>query len=66
MKRLEDRKYLRTVRATWLAEKLDINYARANAILNKNVAATPKEKRRISQAIKKVRRAPTYMKSKNI
>ncbi len=60
MSKIEDEKYIRRTRATWLAEKLDINFAKAHAIVNKLIPATPSEQNKISKAIKNEMRAPIY------
>ncbi len=60
MSKIEDDQYLKRTRATWLAEKLDINFARANAIVKNFMPATPKEKQKISKAIRKEMRADSY------
>ncbi len=52
MSKIEDDAYLKRSRATWLAEKLDINFARANAIMSGISRATPIQKERISKAVK--------------
>jgi hypothetical protein len=60
MSKLEDEKFIRRTRATWLAGKLDMNFAKAHAIVNKLMPATPKEQNKISKAIKAEMRAPIY------
>ncbi|MBN1950126.1 MAG: hypothetical protein JW801_02930 [Bacteroidales bacterium] len=62
MSKVEDDAYLRRTRATWIAEQLDVNFARANAILQQHLPATPKQKQTISKAIHKDRRAQIYKK----
>lgn len=65
MSKVEDDAYLRRTRATWVAEKLDINFARANAILQQYLPATPKQEKTLAKAIRKDRRAPLYKKHPN-
>ena len=65
MSKVEDDAYLKRTRATWIAEKLDINYARANAIMQNYQPATPMQEQTISKAIRKDRRAPIYKKHPN-
>lgn len=60
MSKIEDEKYIKRTRATWLAEKLDINFARAHAIVHKIIPATRSEQSKISKAIKAEMRAPVY------
>lgn len=60
MSKIEDEKYLKRTRSTWLAEKLDINFAKAHAIVHNLVATTPKEQKDISKIIRKDMRASIY------
>ena len=62
MSKAEDDAYLRRTRATWIAGKLDINFARANAIKQNLIPATPLQEKKLSKAIRKDRRAPIYKK----
>ncbi len=62
MSKIEDNKYLKRTRATWLAEKLDINFAKAHAIIHNLMPATPGEQQKIAKAIRKEMRAPLYHK----
>ena len=60
MSKVENDAFLKRSRATWLAEKLDINFARANAIMQKLMPATPKQSKKIARAIHEDRRAPLH------
>ena len=60
MSKLDDDKYLKRTRSTWLAEKLDINFAKAHAIVHNLMPATPNEKKKISKAVRAEMRAPIY------
>ncbi|MGD2034300.1 MAG: hypothetical protein PVF73_04535 [Bacteroidales bacterium] len=60
MSKIEDERYLKRTRATWLAEKLDINFAKAHAIVNHLIPVSPMEQKKISEAIKSDMRAPIY------
>ena len=60
MSKIEDDSYLRRTRATWVAGKLGINYASANAIVNNYRPATPEERKNLSKAIKADMRAPLH------
>ena len=62
MSKIEDDAYLKRSRATWLAEKLDINFARANAIMSGISRATPIQKERISKAVKSEMRSSLHKK----
>jgi len=62
MSKTEDDAYLRRTRATWIARELDINFARANAIKEHLIPATPKQGKKLAKAIYKDRRAPIYKK----
>jgi hypothetical protein len=60
LSKIEDKAYLKRTRATWLSEKLDINFARANAIMQNLMPATPKQSKKIARAIHEDRRAPLH------
>ncbi len=62
MSKIEDDAYLKRSRATWLAEKLDINFARANAIMQGYDKASPKQKSNISKAVKSEMRSSLHKK----
>lgn len=62
MSKIEDDAYLRRTRATWIAGKTGMNYAKANAIMQNYLSPTPKEEKKITKAIHKDRRAPLYKK----
>ncbi len=66
MTTVRDNKNLRTVRATWLAEKMDINYAKANAMVHKFRGLTRAESTEVNSIIKKEARAPLYLKNKTL
>jgi hypothetical protein len=53
MSKLEEDAYLKRTRATWIAEKLDVNFARANAIMKGISKPTQAEQKKITQAIHK-------------
>ena len=65
MSKLEDDAYLKRTRATWMAGELDINFARANAIKQNLIPATPAQEKKLAKAIHKDRRAPLYRKHPN-
>lgn len=60
MSKIEDESYLRRSRATWVAGKLRINYAKAHAIVQNFRPATPKEEEKLSKAIRADMRAPLH------
>lgn len=60
MSKIEDERYLKRSRATWVAEKLHINFAKAHAIVQNFRPQTPDEKQKISKAVKKDMRAPLH------
>lgn len=60
MSKIEDDSYIRRSRATWIAEKLNINFAKAHAIIQKFRPATPQEEKKISKAIREDMRAPLH------
>ena len=60
MSKIEEDAYLKRTRATWIAGKLDINFARANAIMNGISKPTQAEQKKISQAIHKDMYAPLH------
>ena len=60
MSKIEDESYLRRSRATWIAEKLDINFAAAHAIVQNYRPATAQEEKKISNAIREDIRAPLH------
>jgi hypothetical protein len=62
MSKIEDDAYLKRSRATWLAEKLDINFARANAIMTGISKASPVQKEKISKAVKSEMRSSLHKK----
>ncbi len=62
MSKIEDDAYLKRTRATWIARKLDINFARANAIINGIAKPTQKEQKQISKVIREDMRAPLHAK----
>ena len=62
MSKIEDESYLKRSRSTWLAEKLDINFAKAHAIMHNISKATPNEAKKISKAIREDRRSSIYKK----
>ncbi|QQS51524.1 MAG: hypothetical protein IPM71_02020 [Bacteroidota bacterium] len=64
MATLKDDPFLKRQRATWLSEKLDINFARANAIMNQGVIPSSKQTRLISKAIRTETRASVYKSKK--
>ena len=65
MSKIEDDKYIRRTRATWLAGKLDMNFARAHAIVHKLMPANRSDQKKISEVIKAEMRAPLYKKQRN-
>ncbi len=62
MSKIDEDAYLKRSRATWLAEKLDINFARANAIMTGISKVTPKQKEMISKAVKSEMRSSLHKK----
>lgn len=62
MSKIENDAYLKRTRATWIAEKLDINFAKANAIKTGISKPTSKEQKKISKAIKEDMRASLHSK----
>jgi hypothetical protein len=60
MSKLEDESYLKRSRATWVAEKLHINFAKAHAIVQSLRPATPNERQKISKAVREDMRAPLH------
>ncbi|MCG8700009.1 MAG: hypothetical protein MI922_18280 [Bacteroidales bacterium] len=62
MSKLKDKADLNRTRATWLAGKTGINYAKAHAILQNIAKPTPKEEKKISDVLRKEARAPLYLK----
>lgn len=64
MSTLKDDPFLKRQRATWLSEKLDVNFARANAIMNQSVIPSIKQAKTISKAIRTETRASVYKSKK--
>ena len=60
MSKIEDESYLKRSRATWIAGKLDINFAKAHAIVQNFRPQTQQEKHKISKAIREDMRAPLH------
>ena len=60
MSKIEDESYLKRSRATWIAEKLNINFAKAHAIVQNFRPQTPNEKQKISKVIREDMRAPLH------
>jgi len=60
MSKIEDESYLKRSRATWVAGKLQINFAKAHAIVQNLRPVTPMEEQKISEAIRKDMRAQLH------
>jgi hypothetical protein len=60
MSKIEDESYIKRSRATWIAGKLNINFAKAHAIVQNFRQATPDEEKKISKAIREDMRAPLH------
>lgn len=57
MSKIEDDAYLKRSRATWIAGKTGINFAKANAIVHNVAQASPIDSKKISKAIHADRRS---------
>jgi hypothetical protein len=60
MSKIEDESFLKRSRATWVAEKLHINFAKAHAIVQNFRPQTPIERQKISKAVREDMRAPLH------
>ena len=60
MSKIENESYLLRSRATWVAGKLNINFAKAHAIVHNYRPTTPNEEGKLAKAIRADMRAPLH------
>lgn len=60
---LKDHADMKRVRSTWLAEKLDMNFARAHAIVHQLSTPSRKQEKDISKALHKEARASLHQRT---